>query len=68
MKSSVVNIGRSSRDMMFFILGCVLIVIGLVLAFDFLVRFIQFVGGAILIVVGLFFINYRRARFRMFKF
>lgn len=68
MKSSVVNIGRSSRDLMFFILGCVLVVIGIVLIFDFVIKFIQFVGGIILISAGIFFINYRRARFKLFKF
>lgn len=68
MKSHVVNIGRSSRDLMYFIIGCVLIVVGAVFAFDFIIKFIQFIIGLVLILAGMFFINYRRARFKLFKF
>ena len=55
-------IKKISRELIFFILGIALIILGAILMADFFFKFFKFVIGLILLVIGLQFVFGRRWR------
>ncbi len=63
MKSTIVSIQPEVKNYMFIIGGIALIVLGLVLIHDYIIPFFRAILGVIMIVVGIFLLNYEKNKF-----
>ncbi|MCF7872532.1 hypothetical protein K9L97_05870 [Candidatus Woesearchaeota archaeon] len=68
MKIDVVNVNGDPKELLFKIMGVLVIILGLVLTFDFLIQFVKFILGIIFIAAGIFLFNYHKYKFRIFRF
>ena len=67
MKVRVIDLDRDTKRYIYLALGAVLVILGLILIFDFIIQFIRLLIGLALIAAGVFLLNYDKYWYR-FKF
>lgn len=70
MKSTVINIDPDSKSYIVMVAGLILIVLGFAIMYDLIWQFFRMFLGIMMIIIGLFLLNYERNKFgfRFFKF